>query len=204
MTFLANSLPWSVGGRRTDGQQIVSLLRGGPRMRAELALTALQGQALTKRPRDWDATLVQRATQDADSAPQATSATILTYLWALDSGHIAEAARSLACALDDQTAPPPLRAFVLIEASFFSAFFDRDPHKARSLWSQLPTGVGERHMRLRAEAAVLLAEGHAAAAQRCAQMGLEAWSVRTTPGPAVEDEEWLRAILGHAGKAVSQ
>ena len=58
MTFLANSLPWSVGGRRTDGQQIVSLLRGGPRMRAELALTALQGQALTKRPRDWDATLV--------------------------------------------------------------------------------------------------------------------------------------------------
>jgi len=58
-------------------------------------------------------------------------------------------------------------------------------------------------MRLRAEAAMLLAEGQAAAARRCAHEGLDALSVRTTPGLALEDKEWLRAILAQAEQAAA-
>jgi hypothetical protein len=182
----------------SDGARLLMLLRGGAKAERWSALWALYAaSAGGQRPRDWDRGLIDRATQVADGSLDDGGACLLAYLWALDQDNeeAAEGFLDRARAVFDTI--PALRASIAAEIAYFQARFRGDAATARARLDQAQGCFFlERHERLRAEAAVLLAEHRVAEARERALEALAALPEAsvTEAGSAIMHAEWLRDI----------
>lgn len=181
---VVNLLPVKAGGFLSDGYQLRQAWRGDPAVHERIAMTLLQAQALAgRRPRDWDAGLVQTVTQ-AQADPQAR---LMGPLFALavawDQGHseaAAEAALRYAERLhsDDYANTAALmRRALLLPMVVYLAEDRGDPAAAQRWWDAalaLMQGLAQPHDELHAEAALTLAQGDRKAAAELARRGLEA------------------------------
>jgi hypothetical protein len=136
---LAALLPdTSRGGNFSDGARFVMLLKDDERAARWFAILEMQ-LALEKgtHPREWDSSLILRATSITDDSRDAVAAHWLAYLWAYERQDITSATRYLEEAL---TAPARcsagLRDRLFLEAAVFQAWFRDNPAKARS-WAEL-------------------------------------------------------------------
>jgi hypothetical protein len=194
----------SKGSIATDGARVVMLARGGAEARRWCALLAVQGaNAAGRRPREWDPAWIAQATSPADGSQDEAAACLMAYLWALDRGDVPAAGDRMARALTllDQH-PWAMRRSYYLEAAFFQARLRRDA-AARGYLDQVGAtsgGLNGLQRELRAEAAVLLAEGRLEEAAGRARKGLavaaEPWSL----GAAQAEREWLEDILREATK----
>src|SRR5262249_55294630 len=94
-----------------------------------------------------------------------------------------------------QGCPAEFRPALLLEAAFFDARYRHDVPAARAWLEQAQGGHAERPTRLRAEAAILWAEGRYAEAAVLAEAGLAAIPRSAPHGSAITESEWLNAIL---------
>jgi hypothetical protein len=180
----------------SDGCQILELLRGGPSAELGRLLGVLSaGLANAVRPRDWDAALVERLLSARNGGPGDVMANLYAYYHALDAGEIQRAGE-----LIDQAAAQCEKSrlgshqSVFVEAAFFEGRHRRDARRAQHWFDMVQRGQLEEQTRLRAEAAVLLAEGRCLEAAEKVEAALTALPRSADPGGALAEEDWLNDL----------
>ncbi|MCP4427777.1 MAG: hypothetical protein GY803_25105 [Chloroflexi bacterium] len=184
-------------GQLADGGRIVSLLRGGPVADRWRALVALIGTGMDgQRPRDWDKALIQQALIGYDHSHDGRNARLVAYLWALDNGRIAEANRWLEEAIAIRpTRIPGTPAHLIWEKAYFIARHLNDPAQARDWLNRAQKKPTHQSQFLRAEAAVLMAEGNPEAARETAREALAILRQKTPTGMRRAESDWLQTII---------
>jgi hypothetical protein len=207
MLFVQNLIPDTVGGFTTDGGHLLALLRGSLPAERQILLHSLAAISHNGvRPREWERALIERLLASCDGSATDVSANLYEYYHNLDCGRIEEADRRLEQAVAlRQVYMAEFRPAILLESAYFLAFHRHDASAARTALDLAEGGIVEAQTRLRAEAAVLLAEGHCEEAGAKAEAGLKLVSRSIDRGGAIAEEEWLSAIraecLERMGKA---
>jgi Zn-dependent protease len=196
---LANLVPLRTSdGYLTDGAGILLLLKGGlPVERwcatSKLAIEVAQGLL----PREWNADLLQSAQSLPDGTPEDVGGCSYAYYHALDSDDIAGARmlleRMLVARMD---VPASLRRWLALEAAYFEARYHHNAAASRAWFGETKGIAGDSCAKLRAEAAVLLAEGKTEKARLCIQKGLAKAKDALFIGTELREEAWLRDLLG--------
>lgn len=158
--FLASSLPSRTGGFASDGARLLALARKGPAGEQEALVFSLTALSLSGvRARDLPASMVTKAST-AVGDPQVTAAMqLLAYLWALDQGRVDAARGYLNQAVSEvERVSPLLRDSLFAELAYFKARHDHDATGARICLDKAGRCELSEETRMRAEAAVLLAE----------------------------------------------
>jgi hypothetical protein len=202
--FLATISPVSSGGVLNDGAQLLSLLKGGPQ--AELRHPYLEIQAISLqgvRPRDWPiATLIKVFTGSDQRDDDWAAAGLLAYYHALDRGDAAAAGGFLEQVLGSYASYSlGTRSDLALEAAFYRARYCQDPIQGRDWLQRGRDGIFGPHIRLRAEAAVLLAESQPELAAQKAREGLGETAKFYDRGLAQAEAEWIQAIALQANRA---
>jgi hypothetical protein len=196
--FLATISPQQSGGAQSDGGQLLALLRGGSQMELhklglEIQASSMQGA----RPRDWAiASLLQAFAHCKVRDDEWAEAGLLSYYHALDNGDATAAGRFLEQVLSNfEGYSPGMRHDLALEAAYYQARHCQNPIQGRAWLRRGQEGLFGPHIRLRAEAAVLLAEGQPGLAAQKAREGQEAVARFYDRGLAQMEEEWMQAIV---------
>ncbi len=165
-----NLLPIRTGDSLAGGRRMFSLLLRTRECGHILAATMMLGEALSgRRPRDWDPGLLDVM----ERTPDEPFARLSLYEAAMDRGEIEAAGRHLDAAVDlrreNWTAAD---AILFNEAAYYAARHRGDARAARAWLGLADGGTVLDHMRARAEAAVLFAEGRALEGRQRAVAGL--------------------------------
>jgi hypothetical protein len=196
--FLATISPHETGGAQSDGAQLLALLRGGPQMELYKLILEIQAASLQGgRPRDWPiARLAQAMANSEQRDDDWAQAGLLAYYHALDSGETSAAGRLLEQLSDNfEGYSPGMRHSLALEVAFYQARYCQDPSRGHDWLRRGRDGLFGAHTRLRAEAALLLAEEQPGPAAQKAREGLRAAKGFFDRGLAVAETEWMRAIL---------
>jgi len=189
--FIGTVLPLPNGSFVTDGLRLIRILKPGPggdREVSLLSLAALEQGGV--RPREWDASLIERGLGVRDGSIFECQLHLHAYMRALDSGMLDSARASLDMARSLRV-PQFLRAPCLVEAAYFEAAHHGDPKRARELLDQVRPGTYGvlAADRLRAEAAIAVAEGDTRTANEKISAALE-----KSPAWAAGPRAWLAAL----------
>lgn len=191
-------IPMRFSGFSSDGARLLRLARGGPQAKREAAMLSLVGIYLAgTAPRDWPGETVRAVAEPRDGSSDEVTAQLLVYSHLLDRGDTAGARLALHRALElaDQY-PLPFVPGLMAEAAFFEGFVTRDATAARAYLAEVPekSPAVKPYDRLRAEAALALAEGdRAGAAERIRR------ALATTPA----DDAFRRALLEQMAAAAA-
>lgn len=157
--FVATAIPARAGGFRSDGAQWLELHRGSPEVEQRHLVIALFGASLAGvRPRDYDRDLLRLALALPAEETSSVAAHALGLAAALDAGDpvaVQRHAQELERRIDAY--PRPFQAGIAMELAYVAAREGR-LDAARAWLQQGRSGVTEKAQRLRAEAAVALAE----------------------------------------------
>jgi hypothetical protein len=201
LSAMASIWPFRIQGSMTDGALLLALRKGGPQAERLAMLWALGGaSAAGVRPRDCNPAWLRRALALSDGAAEEASANYYAYFRALDEGQPGQAAACLdrTLALWPQLSPLWYNHYTL-EAAYFEARYGRDAAVARAWLDQPRMGLAvPSHTRLRAKAAVLLAEGRYAEACAAAERGLALAARSFNLGLARAEAEWLNELIDQA------
>ncbi len=163
---LVTLLPVNQGAFVNDGKKILQLVRPGAAADGYAALMALGSYAIAGvGPRDWDPDLIARATSLADGSYEDLGGRHMAHTHALDRGDVEAAGEHIRYMVDHAaTALPAYRPVIDVAAAYFEAACGGDAASARRRLE----GAGKSVLlsfdptaRIRAEGAVLLAEGDA-------------------------------------------
>lgn len=196
--FLVTAIPLGTGGGFiTDGMRTLLLLRGGPSAERWAAIAALQLAWIAgQRPREWDASLLQQATMVQDNSLDNTTANMLAYYHALDTGDSVATQKYLASMQVAYTTVPSLiRPTIALESAFFEAYYQHNGEAARAWLAQGKGGIIDRSTRKRVEAAILLAEGKTEEARTRIDEGLAALKDVMYAGTQSMEETLLQEML---------
>lgn len=181
LVFAATALPFTTNGFKSDALRAIDLLRGDRRSSQEAALLVLTTASLGgERPAHHDPELVARATALQDGSLFDLYGHLVAYAHAADRGAWTDAQACLDHLLTGENKVAPyVRAVARCEYAWMLATRTDDVSAARAwLDSAGPTDL-DPATRLRAEAAVLLAEGRRDAAAAKARDGLNALATRS-------------------------
>lgn len=165
-----NLLPIRTADSLADGRRMFALVLRTRECGHILAATMMLGEALSgRRPRDWDQGLLGVM----ERTPDEPFARLCLYEAAMDRGEIEVAGRHLDAAVDlrkeNWTAAD---AILFNEAAYYAARHRGNARAARAWLGLADGGTVLDHMRARAEAAVLCAEGRALEGRQRAVAGL--------------------------------
>ncbi|HEV3052578.1 MAG TPA: M50 family metallopeptidase [Longimicrobium sp.] len=189
-------IPMRFSGFASDGARLLRRLCGGPQAGREAAMLSLIGISVAgTAPRDWPAETVRAASELRDGSSDEVTGQLLAYSHLLDRGDTAGARLALHRALElADRYPQPFVPGLMAEAAFFEGFVTRDAAAARAYLAEVPekSPAVKPYDRLRAEAALALAEGdQAGAAERIRR------ALATTPA----DDAFRRALLDQMAAA---
>jgi hypothetical protein len=201
-SFGANMLPFKSGGALSDGARIKMLLRSRQSADRYCAIVALVGASKRgQRPRDWDPEWVARATGLADGSLDGIAGHHLAYYSSVDRRDLTGAGHHLERALaasQGAHVPPRVRWVIQVDAAFFHAYFRGDPAAATALLGAAGAGKAkhDRFMQLRAESAVLRAQGKHPEAMAMAMQGLAAMDQERLGETGWQlEREWLKELV---------
>lgn len=201
LIFGVTVFPATAGGFKTDGLRFIELVRGDARSAQENAVMTLTTASLAGvRPADYDPELVARAISLRDGSLFDLYAHLTAAHHFLDLGRPGRAQALLDHALagEDQLAPF-VRDTVRCDYAWLLARHTTDAAAARAWLDSAGRLDFDPATRLRAEAAVLLAEGRHVEAAAKAREGLHAVEHRSlSPVKSAYHEETLRDLLHRA------
>jgi hypothetical protein len=200
--FLGSLIPAELRGRLTDGEQLLDLVWGGHKVKSRWILASLIS-ALHKgvRPREWDRDSVLRLMAMRSGESYDSLANLYGYYYFLDCGEQERAGALLDLALAQRSGCPViLREGIFIEAAYYEGRYRKNARLARSWYYRVEHGRSEEHTRLRAEAAVLMAEGRYAESAIKVRAALHAVVRSKDPGGALAEGEWLKDLLAELEK----
>lgn len=166
--FLATTVPPRTGHFYTDGARLRMLRAGGDDAERWCTVAALAAMAMEGLPGSaWDAALLARAEQLADASLDGIMLHLVLYEHALDVDDAPRAHRHMAAVRAARAGlAPALQSYLALESAFWAAVGERDAARARAEFDSATASPFESKVaRMRAEGAVLLAEGNAPAGQ---------------------------------------
>lgn len=195
--FVVTSIPGKTSGFQTDGGQILSLLQGSLEVEQRALLVILQAESIQgTRPRDWSADLLHRLLEMRTPPLLESAAQFMKYYHALDSSNLSAAEQALqallACAAQ---LPEGLKQTAYLEQAFFLALYRGDASAAEHFWRESAGALVEKSTLLRAEAALLFAQGQHQKARQKAEQAIRHATQSFDRGTAVAEQEWLQPIL---------
>jgi hypothetical protein len=201
---LGNLQPRDVpgAGSGNDSKLLLKAWRGGPVFEGELFAYPLHAQSQDGvRPRDWRADWMASMVAVMDHAEFDAGAAFQPYFWALDRGDLTLAGTAMDRLIAGQTSLSRSDVqWLLLEATYFEAFHRQNPVLARTFFARaLKPKQDDDSTFLRAEAALLLADGFPHAAIERAEHGLKllegySWLSGVYRGSM----DWLNAVLERA------
>lgn len=204
LIFLVTALPGAAGGFKTDGRRFFDLLRTDARSNQEQAMIALTINGLAGvRPADYAPRLVDQALALRDGSLFDLYAHLTIFLHAIDLGQPArgQALLDYVVAGEAQLAPFA-RDTARCEYAWLLATQTADVAAARAWLESAGKLDFDPATRLRAEAAVLLAEGRKSEAAAKVREGLHALEHRSlNPVKSRLAEELLEDLLRRAEAA---
>lgn len=166
---LSSAIPHNRNGFKSDATRLIELWKDKDRVVRDTALmTLVEALQNGQRPRDWDESLVKRMTALRDGKTNEALAAHYGFYWAADKSDWQQSEQYIHRALSLRTTLSDVfRAMVVLDGAYCAALFQRDAAEARRLLTEASTVQAEDgesraallSMTLRAEAAVLLAEG---------------------------------------------
>lgn len=195
------AFPGTAGGFKTDGKRVFDLLRGDRRSEQEAAVLALTTAGLAGvRPADYDPGLVARAVSLGDGSLFDLYGNLTAYAWAADRRDWPAAQGHLDRVLAGEAQLVPyVRDVVRCEYAWLLATTRAGATVARAWLDSAGRIDFDPATRLRAEAAVLLAEDRPAEAVARAREGLQALKHRSlSPVENPFAREALEAIIAPA------
>jgi hypothetical protein len=202
LVFLITAAPSSLGGFKSDGKRLFELLRGDHRSEQEAAMLALTSASLTgTRPADYDRALVARAVSLRDGSLFDLYGHLTVYYHAADRGDWPEAQAHLDHVMAGaEKIVPYARDVVRCEYAWLLATQTCDIATARAWLESAGKLEFDPATRLRAEAAVLLADGKIAEAITKARDGLHALEHKSlSPVKSPFAVNALESLLRRAG-----
>ena len=167
--LLNNATPYSHRGFKSDGARLLELWKDKDRVARDTALmTLVKALQNGQRPRDWDVSLVQQMTALRDGKTNEALAAHHGFYWAADQSDWQQSEQYIHRALALRTTLSDVfRAMVALDGAYCAALFQRDASEAHRLLTEASAVEAEDgesraallSMTLRAEAAMLLAEG---------------------------------------------
>jgi hypothetical protein len=201
LLFVATAVPSFGGGFKSDGKRAYELLRGGRASEQEAAMLVLTSTGLSGvRPRDFDPVLVRQVGSLRDGSLFDLYGHFTLYTCAADQADWPAAQAHLDYVLSGgDKLLPYVRDAVRCEYAWLLATRTADPAAARAWLESAGRLEFEPATRLRAEAAVLLAEGKPAEAAAKAREALHALEHRSlSPVKSVFAAEAIDTILRRA------
>jgi hypothetical protein len=194
----------SSDARRSDGTQLLNLWVNGPRAECNLILNNLHwALCCGVRPRDWDVEMFKHALECRDNTTEDALINLYAYFWSVDIGQVDRAAEFLDLAFRQRDGNlAQIEHAILAEAAFYAGRYNRNP-EARKWLQRIPSTGVEKQTLLRAEAAVLWAEGKSAEAAEIAKAALAAVPFSVDPGGAKSEHDWLLNLLAQIDLALS-
>lgn len=205
--FAVTAVPGEAGGFKTDGRRFWSLVRGDTRSAQEAALLALTVAGLGGvRPADYDPALVATATDPDDGSLNSLYGHLTAFHHHADLGDLPRAQRHLDRVIAGEAHLPPfMRALARADYAWLLAVGAPAPvaaPAARAWLASAGRNAFDPATALRAEAAVLLAEGQPAEAEAKAREGLLALETASlAPTKNIAAAEQLEALLARARAA---
>ncbi|MFK8183606.1 MAG: M50 family metallopeptidase [Phormidesmis sp.] len=194
-----NILPLKLGYLRTDGRRLLDLAKNnlqGQRFFALYGINASLRQGI--RPKELDPAFIEQVLAVPEPSSDHVAGLLLAYDAALDKGELEKAGHYLDQALDLHLHFPELfRGSLLLEGTYFEAHIRHQTDSARQWFEKITEkALIPPYALLRAEAALLLAEGDSAGAQTKAKQGLvSVQHDRFMKGKAIAEEDYLQDIL---------
>ncbi len=201
LLYLVSAWPGTAGGFKTDGKRLLGLLRGDERSDQESALLVLTSASLAGiRPAAYDPALVTRAVALKDGSLFDICGHLIVYYHAADRGDLAPAQAFLDHAVAGAACLPVMtRDTVFCEYAWLLAAHTSEVAAARTWLDAAGKLDFDPATRLRAEAAVLLAENQFPAAAAAARQGLQALRERSlSPVESPFAREALEHLLTRA------
>lgn len=195
--FVTTMIPGKTSGFDTDGAQLLDLWRGGHRAERRWLIVALSAVSIDGvRPRNWNPTQIERLLELREGQVEDVMTNLFGFYYALDRGEVARAGEHIDLCLQQADGfPEAVRPMLYAEAAYFTAHHRQDAVAARHLLQSASGGMTEAHTRLRAEAAVLLAEGRFVESAEKARAGLAQAEKSWDKGGAAAEKEWLAELL---------
>jgi hypothetical protein len=189
-------LPRGHRGARNDALQVIDCLRDRPGAFRYLAVAALWDEmAEGTRPRDWNPEWVWLLSGEADGTYQQALADQMAYDHAEDCGRHEEAGRLLDRALDAGVElPPAYRKALHVTAAYHEGFHRGDAQQGKYWLSQVDRSELTATAWMRAEAALLGAEGRYAEALTLLGSALQAAERLPKHGGSVAERDWLERM----------
>jgi hypothetical protein len=162
MVAIATLLPMKTGSFYTDGSRLLMLRKGGEEAERWAAMAALTGMNQAGvRPREYDAGLLTKVLDGKDESFDGVGAALIAYAWHLDRGEMEQAQRALTYAVTYRDCwPKPFHPFIFAEELYLNSIHGvPTPEQEMRLARVKASQPVEKHMRLRAEAAILSFEG---------------------------------------------
>jgi hypothetical protein len=181
-------VPLRKGLASSDGYWLWQLMRGGPDLdRRKRYMLANMSHGTDLRPSDWPRELMGPVIDDIPGRDRHED--YLAYVHFMDLGDPDAAFLRLAAVLEKwQKSDPPEYA---LEAAYYAGVYSADSLLA-ARWLECAGNGADRWVRLRAEAAVALAEGRTGEARRLAEEALA--RLEDVPHSGYGDYEMARAI----------
>ena len=201
LIFLATVWPATAGGFKSDGRRFFDLLRGDARSEQEAALLVLTTAGLTGiRPADYDPALVAKTVSLNDGSLFDLYGHLTVYYHAADRAQWSAAQAHLDHVLSGASDLMPfMRDTAACEYAWLIAGKTGDAAAARAWLATAGKLDFDPATRLRAESAVLLAEGRPAEAAAKAREGLHALEHRSlSPVKSPFAEDALEQLLQRA------
>ena len=199
--FFVTAFPGTAGGFKTDGKRVFDLLRGDRRSEQEAAVLALTTAGLAGvRPADYDPVLVARAVSLGDGSLFDLYGNLTAYAHAADRGDwpVAQGYLDRVLAGEAQLVPY-VRDVVRCEYAWLLATTRAEAAVARAWLDSAGRIDFDPATRLRAEAAVLLAEGRLTEAATKAREGLHVLKHKSmSPVESPFTREALEAVIRQA------
>jgi hypothetical protein len=173
---LLGALPWRIGNSASDGGKILAALQRPAQARRIVALSGLGDLTVRGvRPRLWPAAQVTQALTPEDDTVFTGIAWINAYEWWHDRGEVTRAGEYLDRLRGSSPAAQRARVaapLMPLEIAYFLARYRYEPAAARAWLDADVKGPSAAFMRLRAEAAIFLAEDLPTQALDAATRGL--------------------------------
>ena len=203
VTCIVNLMPAGRRTVRTDGAWIAELASGSHAGRRHCALYAMAASEHgARRPADWHPRWIAQALELADLTPEHIAALVLAYVHYLDGGDLKRAGRLLDDAVTLQHRLPPnfVTRLLWLERTYFLAHHRGDPRSARDAWDRARSGLPvERGLLLRAECALLAAEGDTRTASELLAAARALLRSGSTSGMAAFEADRLNEIATGTG-----
>lgn len=201
LIFVVTAMPGAGGGFKSDGRRFFELLRGGARSEQEKAMLVLTASSLGGvRPADYDPALIEQVTALRDGSMFDLYGHYSAFHHAMDCDEPARAQAALDHVLaGEEKLAPFVRDAARCDYAWLLAWHAGEAIAARAWLETAGPLTFDPATRLRAEAAVLLAEGRKTEAAEKARAGLVALETKSlSPVKSVFATEVLEEILRRA------